>query len=87
MPLFRRRKLPDDVRRRFLILAARAEEAVIDTHVDQLLEILRQLGDDLDVDRLLELYIDTLELPEPLALAVSNRLLARLDVSAAGRRR
>jgi hypothetical protein len=74
----RRRRLSTEARRKLLILQARAEEAVVATHVDNLLELLRTLRGDVDLDRGIELYMQMMELDEQLAETVSNRLLARL---------
>jgi hypothetical protein len=76
---FRRRSLSPDARRRMMIVAARSEEALIETHVDNAIELLEALGDEVDLDRGIELYEETLGLPPQLADAVKTRVLARLD--------
>jgi hypothetical protein len=76
---FRRRGLSPEARRRMMIVAARSEEALIETHVDNAVELLEALGDEVDLDRGIELYEETLGLPPQLADAVKTRVLARID--------
>lgn len=75
----RRRRLSEDARKKLLIVAARSEEAIVETHVSNLLDLLRTLGDEVDLDRGLELYVEMMSLDETLAATVTNRLLARLQ--------
>jgi hypothetical protein len=64
---------------KLLIVTARAEEALIETHVTNMLDLLRTLGDEIDLDRGISLYTEALSLDETLAGTVANRLLARLE--------
>lgn len=75
----RRRRLSAAARKKLLIVTARAEEALVETHVTNLLELLEMLGDEVDLDRGIELYTEALGLDETLASTVTNRLLARLE--------
>ncbi|CAN5276184.1 hypothetical protein BH24GEM2_BH24GEM2_13750 [soil metagenome] len=75
----RRRRLSDETRRKLLLTAARAEEAVIETHVTHALNLLRTLAGEVDPERGIEIYVELLGLGEPLAGAVSTRVLARLE--------
>jgi hypothetical protein len=77
----RRRRLSSEARRRLMIIAARSEEALIETHVGNALELLDALGDEVDLDRGIELYEETLGLPPALADAVKTRVLARIDTA------
>lgn len=79
--LFRKR-LSAEARRKLLIAAARSEEAIIETHVENALELIDDLGDEADLDRAVELYMEIMSLADPLATTVTNRLLARLESSA-----
>lgn len=75
----KRRRLSAEGRKKLLLLRARAEEAVVETHVDNLFDLFETLGDEIDLDRGLELYSQMMNLDETLATTVSNRLLARLE--------
>ena len=75
----RRRRLSAEAKRKLLIVAARSEEAVIETHVANVLEMLEILGDEVDVDRALELYAEMLPMDEHVAATVANRVIARHD--------
>lgn len=75
----RRRRLSAEARRRLLLVSARAEEAIIETHVANLLDMLATLGDEIDFDRALEIYSEMMSLEESRAVNVANRLMARLE--------
>ena len=75
----RRRRLSPDARKRLLLVAARAEEAIVETHVSNLLDLLETLHDEVDLDRAIDIYAEMVDLEESRATAVTNRLLARLE--------
>lgn len=75
----RRKRLSADARRKLLVLSARAEEAIIETHVSNLLELLHGLGEEVDLDRGIEIYSEMVSLDEAIAGSVTNRLLTRLE--------
>jgi hypothetical protein len=75
----RRKRLSSEARKRLLLVAARAEEAIIETHVANLLDLLDAVGDEVDVPRAIELYTEMVALDENRESAVANRLLARLE--------
>jgi hypothetical protein len=75
----RRPRLSANARRKLLIVAARSEEAIVDTHVNNALELLEALGDEVDLDHGLELYREMIPIGESTAATVMNRLLARLE--------
>lgn len=79
--LFRKR-LSAEARRKLMIAAARSEEAIVETHVENALELLEDLGDEVEMDRGVELYLEVMSLTDPLASTVSNRVLARLESTA-----
>jgi hypothetical protein len=81
----RRRRLSNEAKRKLLIAAARAEEAIVETHVANVLDLLDSLGSEVDVDRALELYAEMLPMDEHVAATVTNRVLARHDAPAARR--
>jgi hypothetical protein len=75
----RRRRLSAESQRKLKIVKARAEEAVIGTHVANVLELYDMLGDEVDVERALDLYLEEVApgpLEETMAAAVANRVLA-----------
>ena len=73
----RRRRLSAEAKRKLLILAARSEEALVETHVANVLELVEHLGTEVDVDRGLELYSELLPMDEHTFAMVTNRVLAR----------
>lgn len=81
----RRRRLSNEARRKLLIAAARAEEAIVETHVANVLDLVGALRDEVDLDRALELYMEMLPMDEHMAVTVTNRVLARHEAPAARR--
>ncbi|HET7463177.1 MAG TPA: hypothetical protein VFJ82_18125 [Longimicrobium sp.] len=75
----RKRRLSAEAKRKLLIAAARSEEAIIETHVSNVLDMLDMLGEEIDVDRALELYGEMLPMDEHVAQTVANRVIARHD--------
>ncbi|MBI4543799.1 MAG: hypothetical protein HY703_01225 [Gemmatimonadetes bacterium] len=71
--------MSEEGRRRLLIALARAEEAVVETHVRNALEVVSAIGDELPLDRALDVYLEALEPTEPRASIVARRVLARLE--------
>lgn len=80
----RRRRLSAEARRKLLIVAARSEEALVETHVSNVLELLETLAGEVDVDRGLDLYAELLPMDEHILAMVTNRVLARHGQPAAG---
>ena len=68
--LFLPRRLAPDARQRMRIAQARAEEALIRTHVDNALAFVETLAGEAGVERGLARYLQALEVPEPLASVV-----------------
>lgn len=83
----RRRRLSDAGRRRLLIALARAEENLVETHVRNVLRVHEAVGEEMTLDRTLELYLEALEPGEPHASIVARRVLARVEGPAGGRGR
>lgn len=75
----KRERMDDGARRRLLIALARAEDELIETHVQNALDVVEAVGDTLSVGRALELYLEALEPEEPRATIVAKRVLARLE--------
>ena len=78
----RRRRLSPEARRKLLLISARAEQAIVDTHAQNLLDLLHSLGDEVDLDRAIELYVEMVSLDETMAASVTTRLLSRLEAMA-----
>ncbi|HEX2093046.1 MAG TPA: hypothetical protein VHG28_11615 [Longimicrobiaceae bacterium] len=74
-----RKRLSGEARRKLLIAAARSEEAVIEIHVANALDLLDDLGDEVDLDRGIDLYIEMMSLADPVASVVTNRVLAQVE--------
>jgi hypothetical protein len=72
------RKLSDAAERRLRLAQARAEEAVLETHVRNALLYVDTLAGELPFDRAIETYIRMLGIPEPLASTVATRTLVVL---------
>src|SRR5687768_4784673 len=58
----RRRRLSPEARQRMLLVAARAEEAIVETHVSNLLDMLDTLDGEIELDRAVELYAEMMSL-------------------------
>jgi hypothetical protein len=76
---FRRRKLSDEGEKRFVVALARAEESIIEAHVKCALEVIEAVGDEMQIDRVLELYLDALEDNPRRAEIIARRVLSRLN--------
>ncbi|MGH7467708.1 MAG: hypothetical protein ACRENP_06930 [Longimicrobiales bacterium] len=75
----KRRRLSEEGRRRLLVSLAKAEEAVLETHVRNALEVIATVGDELPLDRVLEVYLEALEPGNGRAEVIARRVLARLE--------
>ena len=82
----RRRRLSSAAKRTLLLVAARSEEAIIETHVANVLGLLDALADEVDAERALDLYTEMMTLDETVAASVANRVLARLEAPLSPRR-
>jgi len=76
--VFLPRRLGPEARQRMRIAQARAEEALIRTHVDNALQFVETLAGEVGFERGLSLYLQALEVPEPLASLVMMRALVAL---------
>ena len=75
----RRRRLSEDTRRRLLVSLAKAEEAVVDTHVRNVLDVVAAVGGELPLDRVLELYVDAMDVGNGRSEIIARRVLSRLE--------
>lgn len=72
------RKLNAPAEKRVRLAQARAEEAIIGTHVENALMFVDTLAEDLPFDRAIEMYVRVMGIPEPLASTVVTRSLVTL---------
>ncbi len=72
------RKLPAAADRRVRLAHARAEEAIVRTHVENALTFVDTLADEMSFDRAIDSYIRVMSVQEPLASAVVTRVLVVL---------
>lgn len=73
-----RGRVNDDLRRRIELVAARAEVALLHTHVDNALHFADFLDDEVDERQAIELYLDALDVRDSIAEVVYYMSLARL---------
>ena len=73
-----RRKLEPEAERRMRLALARAEEAIVRSHVDNTLMFVDVLAEDMTFDRAIDAYIREMAVPEPLASTVATRTLVIL---------
>lgn len=72
------RKLGAAAERRMRLAQARAEEALVRTHVENALTFVDALAEELPFDRAIDTYIREMAVPEPLASVVVTRVLVVL---------
>ena len=73
-----RRRLDESAERRLKLAHARAEERIIDAHVENALMFVDSLAEDLSYDRAIDTYVRVMGVPEPLASIVATRVLVVL---------
>lgn len=83
---WKRRQLSDAGKRRLVIALARAEEELNETHVRNALDLFDAVGEEMPLDRALEIYLDSVDLVEPRSSIVARRVMARLEAGAAKKR-
>lgn len=62
-----------------MVALARAEEEVVRTHVQNALDVMESVAGELSPGRALKVYLDELEVEEPQATIVVQRVRARLE--------
>ncbi len=72
------RKLPPAADRRMRLAQARAEEAIVRTHVENALAFVDTLAEELPFDRAIDSYVRVMGISEPLASTVVTRVLVVL---------
>lgn len=73
-----RRKMEPAAERRLRLALARAEEAIVRSHVDNALMFVDVLAEDMTFDRAIDAYVREMAVPEPLASIVATRTLVVL---------
>jgi len=84
---WRRRRLSEAGRRRLVIALARAEQDLVELHVESALELFDAIGEEIPLDRVIELYLDAMDVAEPRASIVTRKVLARLEATTPRSRR
>ena len=72
------RKLAPDVEQRLRLAQARADEAIVRTHVENALLFVDALAPDVPFERAIDVYVREMSVPEPLASVVITRALVAL---------
>ncbi|MEP6766346.1 MAG: hypothetical protein ABJB66_18685 [Gemmatimonadaceae bacterium] len=75
------RKLSTEAEQRLRLAHARAEEALIRTHIENALHFVETLAPEVRFERALEIYIRELNIADPLASIVATRALVALGDS------
>jgi hypothetical protein len=78
LDFFRRRRLSEEGQKRLVVALARAEETIIETHVANALDVIEAVGDEMPLDRALEVYLEALEENEQRAELIARRVLSKL---------
>jgi hypothetical protein len=73
-----RRRLDESAGRRLKLAQARAEERIVDAHVENALMFVDALAEDLTYDRAIDTYVRVMGVAEPLASLVATRVLVVL---------
>jgi hypothetical protein len=76
---FKRKRLSGVGEKRLVVALARAEETIIEAHVDCALDVIEAVGEEMPIDRVLELYLDSLEDNPRRAEIIARRVLTRLN--------
>jgi hypothetical protein len=70
-----RGRVQDDLRNRINLAAARAEDSLFLTHVDNALLFARALADEMQIHEAVDLYLDTMSIPDGVSDVIFNRAL------------
>ena len=70
-----RGRVQEDLRERINLAAARAEDALFNTHVDNALIFARALSDEVPLDEAVDLYLEIMAIPDGVSDVVFNRAL------------
>jgi hypothetical protein len=70
-----RGRVQDELRERINLAAARTEDALLEAHVDNALVFRKALAEELSAPEAIELYLETMMLPEGVSDVIYNRAL------------
>jgi hypothetical protein len=73
-----RGRVHEDLRERINLAAARTEDDLLETHVGNSLIFARTLSEELSAPEAIELYVDTMMIPEGVGDVIYNRALRRI---------
>lgn len=76
---FKRRRMSEEGEKRLVVALARAEDAIIEAHIECALGVIEAVGDEMPIDRVLEVYLEALEENPQRAEIVARRVLSRLN--------
>lgn len=71
-------RVHEDLRHRINLAGARAEDGMLETHVENSKLFARALGDELSLPDAVELYLDTMSIPEGVSDVIFNRVLREI---------
>ena len=77
----RRRRLSEHAQRKLVMTLARSEELLIETHVQNVLDVVAAVGDELELDRVIDVYLEAMEPGEVRSALIVRRVLARITWS------
>ncbi|MCU0635394.1 MAG: hypothetical protein MUE41_11025 [Gemmatimonadaceae bacterium] len=72
------RKLSAEAEQRLMLAKARAEEAIVQAHVDNALAFVAALEKEVPFDRAIDIYVRVMTIPDPLASVIATRALVVL---------
>ena len=70
-----RGRVKEDLRHRIDLAAARTEDAVLETHVENALTFVKALSDDVSEPEAVDIYLDLMGIPEGVGDVIYNRVL------------
>ena len=79
LEFFKRKRLSEEAEKRLLVALARAEDTIVEAHIECALDVIEAVGDEMPIDRVLEVYLDALEENPQRAEIVARRVLSRLN--------
>jgi hypothetical protein len=72
------RKLSAEAEQRLMLSKARAEESIVQAHVDNALAFVAALEKEVPFDRAIDIYVRVMNVPEPLSSVIATRALVVL---------